>query len=540
MKRHLHSMRTTGFVVLFVVLAVVLPRNVRAAICTTNGAGSSWNTADNWDCGYVPGVTPNTGDDVVIAHNMTLDIAPTVGSLTINSGMTLTAASDKDLTVTGDWNNNGNFVHNSSKVTLGGTGGTETVTGSTTFYQLYTSGSAVKNFDSASITIEERFQHDGGSMTAGTSTFTFHGETSIRGGNQKQFYNLIIDGALVQHTADDIRISGDLTILDGKRFAYTGVSSKRVIFDGDSAQNITLGTSATIRFPTLIIEDKTKGNVIVIFPTDDSGGITAATVTNEGVLQEKRTSVSGSTTFLRIQDDAATPLIQYEGMLVLPGSGSPDITLSIAGNQSVCNNPNGGLYRDRCFRLNSSAAAAGFSVTLYSTTGEDDIDNDAFYEYSNGSWINRAACADVVNGGGSCPATVNLLAGDNYFLIGSSVNPPTPVVLSDFQATPVETGVTVNWQTAVEIDFAGFYVWRGEQESGPFERISPLIPATGGLNGASYHYSDSLPAGDQDYFYRLEAVDLDNSTEFFEPIVRAARSGAGTSTSRLFLPITVR
>lgn len=115
----------------------------------------------------------------------------------------------------------------------------------------------------------------------------------------------------------------------------------------------------------------------------------------------------------------------------------------------------------------------------------------------------------------------------------------TPVVLTGLQASPNEAGINVTWQTATETDFAGFYVWHASGADGDFQRISPLIVAKGGpVSGASYEYLDNRTlSGLQSY--RLEAVDLDNSSEFFDAIVQA-QSSTPTGSIKLFLPMTVR
>ncbi|MEZ4834540.1 MAG: hypothetical protein R2873_21540 [Caldilineaceae bacterium] len=107
----------------------------------------------------------------------------------------------------------------------------------------------------------------------------------------------------------------------------------------------------------------------------------------------------------------------------------------VAGNKAACNDPNGGSYRNRCFGIVSDSATSA-SVTLYTTTGEDDIPDDAFFQYAGaGAWTNQGACASPVNDGNPCTATVSFVAGINAFLIGSSVNPPTPVTLTHFTVT---------------------------------------------------------------------------------------------------------
>jgi hypothetical protein len=61
------------------------------------------------------------------------------GGVTIDSGATLTAPSGGTIAVAGDWNNAGTFTHSSGTVSWNG--GSQTSTGSTTFYNLSVTGS---------------------------------------------------------------------------------------------------------------------------------------------------------------------------------------------------------------------------------------------------------------------------------------------------------------------------------------------------------------------------------------------------------------
>lgn len=83
--------RTPFHVILIVACSAVLammlaPQIAQAAACTTNGAGTNWNTGANWDCGHAPG----TGDSATVAHDMILNDYWWAKDVTVNSGITLT------------------------------------------------------------------------------------------------------------------------------------------------------------------------------------------------------------------------------------------------------------------------------------------------------------------------------------------------------------------------------------------------------------------------------------------------------------------
>ena len=77
------------------------------------------------------------------------------------------------------------------------------------------------------------------------------------------------------------------------------------------------------------------------------------------------------------------------------------------------------------------------------------------------------------------------------------------------------TPIKIEWETETEIDTAGFNVYRSETEDGEFVRINEqLIPSKGSsVSGASYSFVDKGVEAGQTYYYQLEDVELDNSSE---------------------------
>ena len=88
--------------------------------------------------------------------------------------------------------------------------------------------------------------------------------------------------------------------------------------------------------------------------------------------------------------------------------------------------------------------------------------------------------------------------------------------------------VTIQWETASEVEAAGFRLYRATSAEGPFTLLSEtLIPAQGDpLTGASYAYEDRETSWGREYFYQLEEVDL-NGAASRHPEVVQSRAGAG-------------
>jgi len=93
------------------------------------------------------------------------------------------------------------------------------------------------------------------------------------------------------------------------------------------------------------------------------------------------------------------------------------------------------------------------------------------------------------------------------------------VTLVSFTATPGNGQVILRWETATEINNAGFFVRRSTQEAGDYARISPFMPAQGdGLLGAIYVYTDTTITSRVTYFYKLEDMDNSQNSQFHGPI----------------------
>ena len=88
--------------------------------------------------------------------------------------------------------------------------------------------------------------------------------------------------------------------------------------------------------------------------------------------------------------------------------------------------------------------------------------------------------------------------------------------------------VTIQWETASEVEAAGFRLYRAASAEGPFTLLSEtLIPAQGDpLTGASYEYEDRETSWGREYFYQLEEMDLNGATNLHPEVVQS-RAGAG-------------
>ncbi|MEW6442406.1 MAG: hypothetical protein AB1640_15825 [bacterium] len=102
-----------------------------------------------------------------------------------------------------------------------------------------------------------------------------------------------------------------------------------------------------------------------------------------------------------------------------------------------------------------------------------------------------------------------------------TVQSSTLVELASFVAEATEEGVLVKWETASEVETAGFNVWRSAAADGEYSKVNEsLIPAEGGATqGASYSFLDAsaLEPGST-WFYKLEEVENSGASAMHGPV----------------------
>jgi len=107
---------------------------------------------------------------------------------------------------------------------------------------------------------------------------------------------------------------------------------------------------------------------------------------------------------------------------------------------------------------------------------------------------------------------------------------PNLVTLNDFTATPFQDDIRVHWETASEVDNAGFHLWRAIGEgwkTGDYSQViritDQLISSKGAkVGGYPYSYVDSNVESGITYYYGLEDIDFNGqSTVHFDFIDEA-------------------
>lgn len=94
----------------------------------------------------------------------------------------------------------------------------------------------------------------------------------------------------------------------------------------------------------------------------------------------------------------------------------------------------------------------------------------------------------------------------------------TAIELASFTAVPDDDdGVTLAWETATELDNAGFNVYRSKRKDGAYQKINnTLITSKGNeVSGANYSFEDT--PGHGAFYYKLEDVDTSGVSTMHGP-----------------------
>lgn len=108
------------------------------------------------------------------------------------------------------------------------------------------------------------------------------------------------------------------------------------------------------------------------------------------------------------------------------------------------------------------------------------------------------------------------------YKIGPSDN-PLPVYLSSFTAEFVNNFsgnmyVSIKWTTQSETNLHGYYIYRGTTNVlDTAEQIPSLIPPANSSDGASYEFIDREIQSGTTYYYWLQSLDMDGSSDFYGP-----------------------
>ncbi len=118
--------------------------------------------------------------------------------------------------------------------------------------------------------------------------------------------------------------------------------------------------------------------------------------------------------------------------------------------------------------------------------------------------------------------------GEEEFVVNKGNESTLPVELSSFTAIQTaENLAQIKWITQSETDILGYNIYRNitNEENSRIKITSVLIPAENSSNESNYSYIDNDVQISKKYYYWLESLDLDGSSQFFGPVNVTLGSG---------------
>ena len=349
------------FRVVFLSLGILLIAGASSGQTQINGAASgNWNSTASWS----PATVPNNGGgntyDVTLlsspAVDITLNISPTIDTLTVDSGSELTANASETLTTTG--------LTNAGYISFGN-GNTLTVNGTTTTSGTLALGDASTGNFNGSVTNSSSFTTSGGSTATVSGAFTNNS-----------------GGVIYLESSGDVLKVGSLT------------NNSEVYINTGATLSITGGGSG--------ITDVVSGSSLYISGTFNMGTPTSALA--------DLTTVAGTLIWENGQTLTDTPT---GGTLTINSGGALETysasKLSITGNVSNA----GAFYTDGGSTVTVSGTLTNSNFVYLESSG--DVLNVGSLTNNGEVYINTGATLNITGGA----AITDVLAGSSFYVLGT-------------------------------------------------------------------------------------------------------------------------
>ena len=392
----------------------------------TGAVSTNWNDAGNWN----PAVVPSSTDAVTItksgSNNLSIEISPTVASLSISAGNTVTLQNGQTLTLNGSLANAGTFTGNATSTVVIASSAAISGTGTTNFNNLtINSGQTLTGgvFGiSGTFTIS-------GTYTASGGTVTFNG-TAAQTIPAATYANLSITNTSATVTAGGaIVIDNNLNIISGATldmgtYQLTGYTFSQATSGAGAISSTSYTVNLSTSNANIAVGQEVVGFAIPV-------GTTVAAYTpgaTSFTLSAYPTSTSTATNTLVFGFSTSGT-----GTLKTENTTSPAIT---------------------------SSRAWTFAVVYYNATGGQVIPSGTYNNgltISNTSGTNTASGSVTINGNLALTNSgSNLIMGTNTLVSGGTFTTSgsgtlSTQVLNSSGALPA--GVT--WSFAVEFNGAG-------------------------------------------------------------------------------------
>lgn len=490
----------------FLALAFFIHIDTQAQTNTWQGGASGfWNVPGNWTLNAVPGITGNTGHNVVINNgaSITMDVtsAIQVNSITTNSGFsTINIISDREIRT--------NNVTVTGILRLAYVNSSASPTNILNIYNTLTLTNGIiarlSTYTATDVNIS----------VGRTTTNPATGTISMNDISTSYIANNVVTNVVRKNSlASDVRFEGDVNLPAGLTLGN---------------YDLYLGIDAEALTPNAVVGD--PGNCIEVSGTNS---------TPAGTVRKQYSDVNDEYTFnISPGTDRMCPItikVVSPTTLAAFGTATPWPHFSV---RVVLNSGGQGGHPENqqqqkvwvhwpveCVGINEPVYLSG-SMTFhnnYRNGSASDLYSARYtplYEVigTGGGW-DLVGSVQVTNTSGDIRTVpFNGFPGCGDFTVGNGTpaTDPVPVELTAFSARYMDGMVRLNWQTATELNNFGFAIERSQDGEG-WEEVG-FVPGFGNSSSPkSYAFEDVLD-GDllrvPQLAYRLRQMDRDGTTDY--------------------------
>jgi len=351
--------------------------------------------------------------------------------------------------------------------------------------------------------------------------------------------NLSLGGSgfkLTVNTGGVLQVSGSFSLLNQSPLKIVGGTFSAGAFTVDGGK-FTSSTGSTTNVSSIYTSSSgdtqfTNTGVINVSGAVSAYGLISLLPGTNSTMTVGTTLTVDSNPYMVVGTNTASPcgttMTQYANLIVKGNvmlNGSGDVTVNQNGRfavfGSMSTNGSGNLVT-----LNCGAQAYVHGSINLGTGGGNTVTNNNGPSSPTGTngqpitglYVNGTITAQIPPSSVGTQATMKTNDLPFYNWVSAIPGSPLPVKIAYFKIASVSNqGIALEWATSMEKNFSHFEIQSAESDL-QFSTIG-MIEGRGGLQVKTvYEWLDDSPVNGKNY-YRLKAVDFDNSVEYFSVIV---------------------
>ncbi len=484
--------------------------------------GTDWDTYSNWlkyngSTYEVSNIVPTSSNNVYISNSTCPSADVTISNadafcnnLKIDSEKTLTVVDNLNITVAGNWTNNGTFVPGKGTVFFNGTSAISGTTLSHNFNSVTVNSSKSLTAPSGNMNIGGNWINNGTFIhNNGTVTFNGIADQNMTTGTGSPFYNLTIQNSSTGITLlDNVTVSKTLTLTDG--IVTTGINY--LISTSTIPADVTGYSSGSFVFGNLR-RYISNGNTYAL-PV--GGGITPA----EYHRADLTSNITGGTSYI----DASVTNITESGDQVDANLSDTQDALPLIdalGSDAIWTitpdvEPTSGSYGIELFVANTSLTSTDDNFFCVVKRPANSTNYSAWSTFDDVTTIPAVNQPGRIHDGGNGYAERNGLSSFSQFSVAKFKYSDLPISLLGFDVVCTGISVVANWSTSSETN-NNYFALEYSKDMRNFYEVG-RIPGAGNSNEKkNYSFANNeLISGDS--YYRLKQVDFDGHVKIYDPI----------------------